>query len=227
MTAITIERFSPYGGNGFKMIIKKSVYPKTVRYNPTENIIITEKLDGSNLVFFKLKDRLYVAQRKNIFAAEDCLEGQIKTIAYPGLVDWLLKNATDLENRLQEGAAICGEWMNGQGQIKQYKDFGFDKKFYQFAKANVNEKMSLYNVYYNPDLFQYSFIEKEIPEYIGQVPIVDKVGAVDLDYLNSLYDDYSQREGRKIEGFVVALTDTQVSKYVRFKNGRQLVDHFW
>ena len=48
-------------------MIKKSIYPKTRRVKIAgEKVYITEKLDGSNLVFFKKNDEVYIAQRKNI-----------------------------------------------------------------------------------------------------------------------------------------------------------------
>ena len=52
-------------------MIKKEIYPKTQRVKCTgDKIYLTEKLDGSNLVFFKKNDELYFAQRNNIFALE-------------------------------------------------------------------------------------------------------------------------------------------------------------
>ena len=49
-------------------MIKKEIYPKTQRVIcEGAKIQITEKLDGSNLVIFKLNDDLYIAQRNTIF----------------------------------------------------------------------------------------------------------------------------------------------------------------
>ena len=49
-------------------MIKKEIYPKTKRVSCKGNkVYITEKLDGSNLVFFKKNNELYIAQRKSIF----------------------------------------------------------------------------------------------------------------------------------------------------------------
>ena len=48
-------------------MIKKTIYTKTQRTTGLNKIIITEKIDGSNLTFFKYKDELYFAQRNFIF----------------------------------------------------------------------------------------------------------------------------------------------------------------
>ena len=49
-------------------MIKKEIYPKTKRVSCREDkVYITEKLDGSNLVFFKKNEEIYIAQRSNIF----------------------------------------------------------------------------------------------------------------------------------------------------------------
>lgn len=65
-------------------MIKKSVYPKTKRFSLSNNprFEITEKMNGENLVIFKLHDVIYVAQRNNIFSEEEFSE-----ITYKGLKD--------------------------------------------------------------------------------------------------------------------------------------------
>lgn len=46
------------------MIKGKEIYPKTKRVSCIgDKVYITEKLDGSNLVFFKKNEELYIAQR--------------------------------------------------------------------------------------------------------------------------------------------------------------------
>ena len=48
-------------------MIKKEIYPKTQRVKCAgDKIYLTEKLDGSNLVFFKKNDELYFAQRNKV-----------------------------------------------------------------------------------------------------------------------------------------------------------------
>ena len=62
-------------------MIKKMIYPKTVRIGNTINsYTITEKLDGSNLVFGKLNGELLICQRNNIYKIEELT----KEVAYPG-----------------------------------------------------------------------------------------------------------------------------------------------
>lgn len=60
-------------------MVKKEIYPKTSRINVNgEKIEITEKLDGSNLVIFKLNDEIYFAQRNTIFKYEELEENKNK-----------------------------------------------------------------------------------------------------------------------------------------------------
>ena len=79
-------------------MIKKEIYPKTKRVsNLGDKIFITEKLDGSNLVFFKKDDELYIAQRKNILKFSELEEN--KGILYKGLYQWLKEDIGDFLNR--------------------------------------------------------------------------------------------------------------------------------
>ena len=78
-------------------MIKKEIYPKTQRLKVNgERVYVTEKLDGSNLVFFKKNDVLYVAQRKNIFAMDELEDA--KGVLYKGLYQWLIDNKDVLQN---------------------------------------------------------------------------------------------------------------------------------
>ena len=54
-------------------MIKKTIYPKTERVKiSNENVCeITEKLDGSNLCIFKLNEKIYIAQRNNIYTIDE------------------------------------------------------------------------------------------------------------------------------------------------------------
>ena len=57
------------------MIRGVEIYPKTPRIPiGGDKIYLTEKLDGSNLVFFKKEGQLYIAQRKNIFTLSELEE---------------------------------------------------------------------------------------------------------------------------------------------------------
>ena len=47
-------------------MIKRTLYPKTKRVQYKNRVVITEKLDGSNIGFFKVNGELVIAQRNNI-----------------------------------------------------------------------------------------------------------------------------------------------------------------
>lgn len=201
-------------------MIKKSIYPKTKRIGDEDNVVVTEKLDGSNLVFFRLNDELYIAQRNNIIAYSD-IEIESQQL-YKGLYQWLKDNGQTLLDNMNETSAICGEWL-GMGKLK-YDVGTFDKRFYMFAKANVNEDMELFNIIYKRDLFIYPFANQEIPNFIGVVPLVARLNVVPtVAHLDSLYEKYTNAEKRDVEGFVVDIQN-QITKYVRMKNGK-LAEH--
>lgn len=72
-------------------MIKKEIYPKTKRLSCNgDKVYITEKLDGSNLCIFKKDEKVYIAQRSNIFCLEEI--GEAKPIMYKGLYQWLNDN---------------------------------------------------------------------------------------------------------------------------------------
>ncbi len=203
-------------------MIKKEIYPKTKRISSAgDKVYITEKLDGSNLVFFKKDDELYIAQRKNIFKISELEE--VKDILYKGLYQWLLDNKDYLQEQLINNSAICGEWL-GMGQIK-YSIDEFDKRFYMFAKANMDDEFNLYNLIYDHDLFIYPFVNKEMPKFIGVVPeVIELLVLPTKEYLDSIYETYTNKTKRNVEGFVVNYKNI-ITKYVRMKNGK-LQEHF-
>lgn len=202
-------------------MIKKEIYPKTKRVSCSgEKVEVTEKLDGSNLCFFKKNDMLYIAQRKTILSFDELEKN--KDILYKGLYQWILDNKEEL-NTIRENAVVCGEWL-GMGKLKYTVD-EFDKRFYMFAKANIDDDFNLYNIYYNHDLFVYPFETQEIPKCIGVVPLVYNIEYVpDKDRLDILYEKYTNIVKRDVEGFVVNINNT-IRKYVRMKNGK-LQEHF-
>ena len=204
-------------------MIKKEIYPKTQRVIcEGAKIQITEKLDGSNLVIFKLNDDLYIAQRNTIFNCNE-INDENKQSLYKGLYQWIEDNMETLYYELHEGSAICGEWL-GMGKIK-YDVSEFDKRFYMFAKANVTEDFELYNLNYNHDLFIYPFINQEIPKFIGIVPVVKEIRNIpNKEQLDKIYEEYINKEKRNVEGSVVNY-DNRITKYVRMKNGK-LQEHF-
>lgn len=203
-------------------MIKKEIYPKTQRVKCIgASIEITEKLDGSNLVIFKLNENLYIAQRNNIFDISE-IETE-KDKLYKGLYQWLLDNKDILQEELVENSAICGEWL-GMGKIK-YSIDEFDKRFYMFAKANVYDDLTLTNLKYEHELFIYPFTSQIVPSFIGIVPVVGNIPYIpNKDNLDEIYERYIKKVERNVEGFVVNY-DNRITKYVRMKNGK-LQEHF-
>ena len=193
---------------------KKTLYPKTKRVRFENKVVITEKLDGSNIGFFKINGELIIAQRNYVFKANEI----DKNMAYKGLIGWLEENGEDLKNRLVEGSGFFGEWI-GMGKIK-YPDL--DKKVYMFAKANYDKEIK--NLYYEHELFKYPFEKQELPKYIGIVPVVKECeNILNIEKLNYLYEIYKTKVQRNVEGFIIA-QNNNVNKYVRMKNGK-LQDH--
>ena len=202
-------------------MIKKEIYPKTKRVSCSgEKIQITEKLDGSNLCIFKKQGKLYIAQRNNILCFDELEEN--KNIIYKGLYQWVNDNQ-DVLNNIRDDSVLCGEWI-GMGCLKYNVD-EFDKRFYMFAKANIDDDFNLYNIYYNHELFIYPFENLEIPKWIGKVPMVYELEYLpDKDKLDVLYERYINKVNRNVEGFVVNCNNN-IRKYVRMKNGK-LQEHF-
>lgn len=214
-------------------MLKKTIYPKTTRLGKdTSGVLITEKLDGSNLTFLKRHDddELYIAQRNIIFTLEELLsdDKEIEQKLYKNLKPWLAEHGEDLKERLNNGSAICGEWLGMGGKIN-YKE-RLDKLFYMYAKANVKEDFGLYNIYYDLDLFKYPFVEGGFPPYIDVAPLVKvlsefpsviKMDNFYEDYLELLEEEYGKEQ--KVEGFCVTDGET-IRKYVRLKNGK-LTEH--
>lgn len=202
-------------------MIKKEIYPKTKRVSCVgDKLQITEKLDGSNLVFFKKNNEIYIAQRGNIFNINELEENKDKL--YKGLYQWIMDNKYFL-NDLHDGSAICGEWL-GMGCLKYTID-EFDKRWYMFAKANIDEDFNLYNLIYDHKLFIYPFENQEIPKCVGIVPEVAEINILpNKEYLDKIYNKYCQKVGRNVEGFVLNYKNI-ITKYVRMKNGK-LQEHF-
>ena len=203
-------------------MLKKEIYPKTQRVKCIgAKIEITEKLDGSNLVIFKLNNKIHIAQRNNIFEINEIEEN--KGLLYKGLYQWLLDNKDILKEELIENSAICGEWL-GMGKIKYTVD-EFDKRFYMFAKANVYEDIILTNLKYEHELFIYPFKSQVIPSCIGIVPVVGHIPYIpDKEDLDKIYERYVKKEERNVEGFVINY-ENNITKYVRMKNGK-IQEHF-
>lgn len=204
-------------------MLKKEIYPKTKRLScKGDKVYLTEKLDGSNLCIFKKDEQLFIAQRNNIISVEEELE-TCKDILYKGLYQWLLDNKEALKSELHNNSALCGEWL-GMGCLKYSVD-EFDKRFYMFAKANIDDEFNLYNLIYQHDLFIYPFVSQEIPNFIGIVPEVAELNVLPTKELcDSIYEKYTNKVNRNVEGFVINYKNI-ISKYVRMKNGK-LQEHF-
>lgn len=204
------------------MIKGKEIYPKTKRVSCIgDKVYLTEKLDGSNLVFFKKDEELHIAQRNTIFRLSELEEA--KDVLYKGLYQWLIENGKMLENELHNNSAICGEWL-GMGCLKYSVD-EFDKRWYMFAKANIDDDLNLYNLIYDHSLFMYPFISQEMPNFIGVVPEVVELNVLPTkEHLDSIYEKYCNKVNRNVEGFVINYKN-MITKYVRMKNGK-LQEHF-
>lgn len=194
-------------------MIKKQIYPKTKRVGYDSEIAVTEKLDGSNLCLARLNDELLICQRKTILKLSEIDEH--KGVLYKGLYQWLQEHGEELQEKLWEGAVICGEWL-GMGRLK----YDFKNRFFMFAKANIDEDLSLYNILHDHELFIYPFIDQVIPDYISIVPEVAILGYADIDILNDLYANYTKDIERPVEGFVLNYGNGAVKKYVRMKSGK-------
>ena len=198
-------------------MIKGTLYPKTERVKELGDYVnITEKMDGSNLVFFKKNEELWIGLRNNIVSYKEIEE--TKDLLYGGLYNWLKEHGEHLQSELNNNSAICGEWIE-MGCTKYPKDT-WTKKWYMFAKANVNDEFKLYNLKYNHDLFIYPFISCEIPEYLGVVPVVTNIQVLPTkNVLDKIYEEYTQKVDRPVEGFVMSYHDI-ICKYIRLKKGK-------
>ena len=198
-------------------MLKKEIYPKTPRVSINGDYIeITEKLDGSNLVIFKLNDEIYFAQRNTILKYSELEEN--KQILYKGLLSWANEHIQVLQEQLYEGSCLCGEWL-GMGKLKYTVD-EFDKRFYMFAKARIDENYNSNNLNYNHTQFIFPFNNQIIPEFIGIVPTVGFIPYLpDKKALDGMYERYCKKVNRPVEGFVINYHNI-ITKYVRMKNGK-------
>lgn len=205
------------------MIIARTLYPPTDRIQRDHQFILTEKLDGSNLGFFVSKGELYIAQRNNIYKLTDIDKPEIQEISYKGLINWLKEHGEDLERNMHEASCIFGEWI-GTGHIKY--GGSLDKKFYMFAKANIDleDDFLVYNLFWDRSLLNYPFKDQAIPEFMDLVPVVAHLGNYpSVSELDLIYQDYREEVKRPVEGFVI-YADGNIKKYVRHKRGT-LTDH--
>jgi hypothetical protein len=179
------------------------------------NVLVTEKLDGSNLAIFKLDGEMYIAQRNNIFSYDE-----FGKTTYKGLPEWLEQNKETLLNSIIDGVAICGEWL-ATGNIK----YGIENTFHMFAKARIGSDFALSKFCYDTGLLDYAFIEQSRPYCIDSVPMIARVETLpSVEILNALYEKYTSGIcSRSVEGFVVSMGEN-IWKYVRAK-GTTITPH--
>ena len=107
----------------------------------------------------------------------------------------------------------------------KYNVSEFDKRWYMFAKANIDDDFNLYNLIYEHDLFIYPFQSQTIPECIGIVPEVVELNVLPTkENLDDIYEMYVNKVNRNVEGFVINYKNI-ISKYVRMKNGKLREHH--
>lgn len=188
--------------------MKKTLYPKTLRID-WDKVVITEKLDGSNLWIFKAWWEIYFAQRNHVLRFNELT----KQNAYKWLIGWANENIKELMT-LNEGSMVFWEWI-WMGHLS----YNLDKRFYIFAKANVDENLDAIKINYDRSLFIYPFENQNIPDCMWVVKKIEETSAVpSISYLDELYETYSKKEWRNIEWFIIIYW-WGVKKYVRMKDG--------
>lgn len=208
-------------------MIKMTLYPKTSRFSENEKgYVLTEKLDGSNLGIGRIGEQIYICQRNYVFTLDEVIEGT--KLEYKGLRDWLIEHQRELKELIYDGSIMFGEWL-GMGKISYLHLDKFKNRFYVFAKGRIklnDDKLELSNLVYDLDLLHYVFTTQEFPTFISKVPFVDKLKDISVENLDTVYNDYINKENRKVEGFVVYdIRSKVIKKYVRYDRNGKLVPH--
>lgn len=208
-------------------MIKMSLYPKTSRFSENEKgYVLTEKLDGSNLGIGRIGEQIYICQRNYVFTLDEVIEGT--KLEYKGLRDWLIEHQRELKELIYDGSIMFGEWI-GMGKISYLHLDKFKNRFYVFAKGRIklnDDKLELSNLVYDLDLLHYVFTNQEFPNFISKVLFVDKLKDISVENLDTVYNDYINKENRKVEGFVIYDVRSKViKKYVRYDRNGKLVPH--
>lgn len=208
-------------------MIKMTLYPKTTRYSENEKgYVLTEKLDGSNLGIGRIGEQIYICQRNYVFTLEEIIDGT--KLEYKGLRNWLVEHEQELKELIYDGSIMFGEWL-GMGKISYLHLDKFKNRFYVFAKGRIkldNDKLELSNLVYDLSLLHYIFTTQEFPEFISRVPLVDKLKDISIENLDIVYNNYIDKENRKVEGFVIYdIRSKVIKKYVRYNRNGQLVPH--
>lgn len=194
--------------------MKKTLYPKTIRIN-SQKIVITEKLDWSNLWIFNLGWELIIAQRNHIFKLSELT----KENSYKGLKNWIEENIESLD--FHEWSGVFWEWI-WMWKI-WYWETNINKRFYMFCKANIDENFEIRNINYDLELLKYPFSNSEIPDCVGVVPVIELYEEASIENLDELYSLYTSKIKRPCEWFIINNWNT-IKKYVRHKNWK-LTEH--
>ena len=208
-------------------MIKMTLYPKTSRFSENEKgYVLTEKLDGSNLGIGKIGEQIYICQRNYVFTLEEIIDGA--ELGYKGLRDWLIEHEHELKELIYDGSIMFGEWI-GMGKISYLHLDKFKNRFYVFAKGRIklnDDKLELSNLVYDLGLLHYVFTNQEFPNFISKVPFVDKLKDISVENLDTVYNEYINKENRKVEGFVIYdIRSKIIKKYVRYNREGKLVPH--
>ena len=205
------------------MIRNNMVYPKTKRISKTDFVWqITEKMDGSNLTFFKFDDDLYLATRNNVFnwTVE---KPTSQDIQYKGLFGWVENYSKLLYEKLKNHEALFGEWL-GMGKIK-YEDYFPRFNLFAYGYMHQNEDGKFEAGYINRDLNKIAdfLVEHDLNRDFITVPFVDYTDSLSPDLIDWYYNKYRDEQSREVEGFILTNLDSgEVRKYVRYKGGKML-----
>lgn len=208
-------------------MIKMILYPKTTRFSEKEKgYVLTEKLDGSNLGIGRIDEQIYICQRNCVFTLKEVIDGA--NLEYKGLKDWLMEHKNDFKDLIYNKSIIFGEWL-GMGKIKYLHLDKFKNRFYMFAKGRIvlnNDILELSNLVYDLDLLHYVFNAQEFPNFISKVPYVDTIKDISIECLNLIYNDYINKENRKVEGFIIYdKVSKSIRKYVRYNRSGKFIPH--
>ena len=203
------------------MIRNNMVYPKTKRISKTDFVWqITEKMDGSNLTFFKFDDDLYLATRNNVFNWTD-EKPTSQDIQYKGLFVWMENYSKLLYEKLNNHEALFGEWL-GMGKIK-YEDYFPQFNLFAYGYMHQNEDGKFEEGYINRDLNKITdfLVEHDLNRDFITVPFVDYTDSLSPDLIDWYYNKYRDEKAHEVEGFILTNLDSgEVRKYVRYKDGK-------
>lgn len=176
---------------------KITIYPKTSRLPIIAKIQITEKMDGTNIGIGKINGNLTVFSRNYMFDEQDIKDNNFLN---KPLYEFISKNYNILKSSILDNSIVFGEFL-GTGKIKYPS---FNKQFYIFAKAKINDSYEITNLNYNLELIHYVFEGGIIPDILERVPNVNhNLINVNKESLDELYNQYTDKVNRQVEGFIL------------------------